>query len=832
MTVKCSRCQYENRPGAVYCGKCGAQLAQPGAQPLPSTATFQKPLKDLTRGSLLSGRYEVIEKLGKGAMGDVYRVFDRKIEEEIVIKVLNPEASDEKTVTRFRNELKFARKVTHRNVCRMYDIHEEGTSSYITMEYVPGEDLKSMIRMTKQLSLGTALHIAKQVCEGLAEAHKLDVVHRDLKPSNIMIDKEGNARIMDFGIARSLKAEGLTGAGVMIGTPEYMSPEQAEGKKADQRSDIYSLGVILYEMVTGKLPFEGETPLSIALKHKTENPQNPRELNSQIPQDLSQLILRCMEKEREKRYQTAEEILTELNRIEKGLPHQEVILPRGRPKDEKFKPVNWKAVLIYSSVGLIFGFLVIAAISFFSPKEEIIDSIAVLPFENVNADIDTEYLSDGITESIISRLTQLPSLKKVIARSSVFRYKGRQVDPQAVGHELGVDTVLVSRMRRYGDELVISVELVKVQDNRHIWGERYVRNISEVFDVQEEITNSIADNLQLKLTGEEIERLRKHYTQSSEAFIAYTRGQFFWNRRTEEDLLRAIEYFEEALRIDPNYALAYIGLANSYLLLPEYGTYPSGEAYPIVKENVHRALEIDDTLAEAHVALAQIMRRYDYDWTASEREYKRGIELDPNYATAHHWYGYDLMCRGQYDEAISEIRRAHELDPLSLVINRNLGQVFYRARRYDEAREALRKTLEMDPNFSFTHFYLGSIHLQNSNYEEALVEFRKEKEIAKGWGGRVDVWIGVTYAKMGQREKAQDILNKLIEESRQRYVPSALFAVLYFSLGDDDSGFQWLERGYKEYDSWMRLLKIDPVFDRVRADPKFREMLVKIGLED
>jgi len=830
--MKCSECHFINPEGSSYCGKCATPL--PSLEEVSDSPTRSRETTPdkLIRGTTFASRYEIIEELGEGGMGKVFRVEDKKIHEEIALKVLSPEiVADKITIARFRNELKLARKIAHKNVCRMYDFNEEKTTHYISMEYVPGEDLKSMIRMTKQLSVGTAISTVKQICEGLAEAHRLGVVHRDLKPSNIMIDKDGDVRIMDFGIARSLEAKGVTGLGVMIGTPEYMSPEQAEGREADQRSDIYSLGAIFYEMVTGSIPFKGETPLSIALKHKTENPRDPKELNAQVPSNISQVILKCMEKDREKRYQTAEQLLSELNTIEKHISAIEGVLPKRKLEAEKAGRMKWKRVLLYGGGSVILILLIIAGISFLSDKLGPIDSIAVLPFENVDADSETEYLGDGITESIIKRLTQLPSLKKVIARSSVFRYKEREIDPQVVGKELGVDAVLVSRMSRRGDELSISVELVKVEDNTRIWGEQYyTREISEIFTIQEEISNSISDNLRLRPTGEELERMTKRYTENTEAFVAYSKGRYFWNKRTEEDLKRAIGYFEQALQLDPNYALAYTGLAQSYLLLPEYGVYRPKETYPKVKEAALKALEIDGMLAEAHVTLAQIERRFDYDWAAAERTYRRAIELDPNYATAHHWYGYDLMCVERYDEAIDEIKRAHELDPLSLVINRNLGQVLYRAGRYDEALEALNKTLEMDPTFSSTHFYLGSIHLQQSRYEDALAEFQKEKEYARGWGTRADAWIGVAYMKLGQREKTQEILDELIKRSEQTYVRATSVAMLYFILEEDDQGFHWLEKGYEEYDSYLRMIRTDRIFDRVRSDPRFKEIVRKMGI--
>lgn len=833
----CPKCQTENPKNSRFCNHCGAPLPRPEDISGIPTRTLQTSFPELTRGSTFAKRYELIEELGKGGMGRVYKVFDNKIKEEVALKLLNPDvASDERTIARFSNELKFARKIIHKHVCRMYDLNEEKGTHFITMEYVPGEDLKSMLRMTKQLSVGTAISIAKQVCEGLVEAHKRGVVHRDLKPSNIMIDKEGNVRIMDFGIARSSESKGITKAGRMIGTPEYMSPEQVDGAEADQCSDIYSLGAILYEMLTGRQPYEGESSLSIALKHKSDPTPDPRGLNEQIPEELSHVVMKCMEKDKRQRFQTAEELLSRLTEVEEGITSAEWIIPEKKPKKKKIdlKKIDlrkWTKPLIYSgAVGLAVA-LIVAGIFLFFGKGGTIESIAVLPFENVHADPNTEYLSDGMTERIISKLAQLPQLKKVIARSSVFRYKGQPIDPQTVGRELGVDAVLVSRMSRRGDELTVSVELVRVNDSSHIWGQEYTQNIAEIFTVQDEITNSIADNLKLRLTGAEIERLTRRYTENPEAFIAYNKGRYFWNKRTEEDLWKAIDYFMQALQHDPNYAHAYTGLSQSYLLLPEYGTYPPNEAYPKVRENALRALEIDDMLAEAHVSLAQVKWRFEFDIESAEREYLRAIELDPNYATAHHWYAYDLMCWARHEEAIREIRKAHELDPLSLVINRNVGQVLYRAGHLDEAIVALQKTLEMNPSFSYIHFHLGSIYLQRQRYAEALAEFEAERNIARGWRTHIEAWIGIIYAEMGDREKAQEILDELLSRSEQMYVAPTLIAVLYFSLGEDDMGFQMLEEAHKVYDNWVRLIKVEPIFDRVRSDPRFEEMLIKRGFK-
>lgn len=840
--MKCPKCHTENPENSRFCNSCGSPLPYAGDISAVHTKTLQFPVLELTRGSVFAGRYEFIEELGKGGMGRVFKMFDNKIKEEVALKLLNPDiASDEKTITRFSNELKFARKISHKNVCRMYDLGVEKSMHYITMEYVPGEDLKSMLRMTKQLSVGTAIRVAKQVCEGLVEAHKLGVVHRDLKPSNIMIDREGKVRIMDFGIARSAESKGITREGRMVGTPEYMSPEQVDGYKADQRSDIYSLGAILFEMLTGVQPYDGESSLSIALKHKTDPTPDPRELNERIPVELCRVIMRCMSKDKEKRYQSAEELLSELTGVEKGLTSAEWEIPKKKPRTRKPKTKRpaarsidfsqWLRPLAYGGAALALIVVITVGIYLILTRQGPIDSIAVLPFENIHADPNTEYLSDGITERIISKLAQLPQLNKVIARSSVFSYKGQRIDPQQIGQELKVDAVLVSRMSRYGEELTISVELIRVRDSSRIWGQQYTRNISEIFSVQDEITNSITDNLRLSLTGEEMERMTRRYTDNSEAFVAYSKGRFFWNKRTEEDLWRAIDYFEQALREDPNYALAHTGLSQSYLLLPEYGTYPPREAYPKVRKNALRALEIDDLLAEAHVSLAQVKWRYDFDLEGALSEYRRAIELDPNYATAHHWYAYDLMCMGRHEEAIREIRRAHELDPLSLVINKNLGQVLYRAQRYGEAIAALNKTLEMDPSFSYVHFHLGSIYLQNQRYEDALSEFQIEREMARGWRSLVEGWIGITYAEMGEIEKAQEVLDELLRRSQEMYIPSTLLGILYFSLGENDKGFQMLNEAHQEYDSWLRLLKVEPIFDKIRSDPRYEEVLLKRGFK-
>jgi serine/threonine-protein kinase len=828
--MKCPNCHADNPDSFRFCKDCGSPLGlQIQKEPSIESKTLKLEMDRLSIGTLFAGRYQIIAELGVGGMGRVYKAYDRELDTDVVLKLLLHEVAQEpETISRFRNELKLSREISHKNVCRMFDLNKADDTYYITMEYVNGESLKSVIHMTKKLSIHAAVSLVKQICEGLGEAHRHGVVHRDLKPGNIMIDKNGQVKILDFGLARSIESKGITATGIIIGTPEYLPPEQVLEKTVDKRSDIYSLGIILYEMLTGQVPFEGDSPVRVALKHVKEKPLDPNEINLKIPRVISHVILKCLEKEKEDRYQSTDELSAALSLIEKAQRNEQ-----ARKGDVKKKRMDKKALWII--VSLLACVLIAAGIIFLpGNRKKVFESIAVLPFsiENIEPgqESETEYLADGITESIIAKLTKLPGLKKVIARSTVFQYKGRDVDPQSVGSELGVDALLASRISQYGDQLAINVELVDIADNSRIWGESYQIERSQIFDVQDSITNSIAEGLRLELTGEIKERLAKRYTDSSEAFKAFARGQYFWNKRTEADLKRAISYFEEALRIDPEYALAYTGLSLSYLLLPEYGTYLPQEGYQRAKAAVMRALEIDPELAEARTSLAQIRRRYDWDWAAAEREYKRALDLDPNYAMAYHWYGYDMMCMGRYEEAIMMIERAHELDPLSLVINRNLGQVYYRSGQHEKGREVLQGVFEKNPNFSYLHYHFGNIAFQQGRYEEALAQFQQERENARGWDLHIQPWIGMAYARMDRRNEAQTILADLIDTSRQNHVPPTPVAALCFVLGEDDLGFQWLERAYEKYDSWIRLLKTDVVFDPVRDDPRFMEILKKVGL--
>ncbi|MDH5386209.1 MAG: protein kinase, partial [Candidatus Aminicenantes bacterium] len=584
MSITCPKCKTNNPNTVKFCGECGSQLLSP--EDIAVTETMEAPKEELNTGSTFAGRYQIIEELGKGGMGKVYKANDIDIKEKVAIKLIKPEiSSDKKTIERFQNELKFARKIRHKNVCQMYDLNREEGTYYITMEYVEGENLKNMIRMSGQLGIGTAISVAKQVCEGLAEAHKLGVVHRDLKPSNIMIDREGTVRIMDFGIARSLKEKGITGAGVMIGTPEYMSPEQCEAKEVDTRTDIYSLGVILYEMATGQLPFSGDTPLSIAMKHKGETPKNPMQLNAQIPDSVSQIILTCMAKDKNKRYQSAEELLKELNKIKEIKP-------------EAIKSEEWK------------------------------NSIAVLPFQNISADPEQDYFCDGLAEELINALTQIKVLR-VVARTSAFSFKGKDIDIREIGRKLNVEVVLEGSVRKAGNRLRVTAQLINVADGYHLWSERYDRDMEDIFAIQDEISLAIVEKLKVKLLGKEKAAIVKRYTEDQDAYNLFLKGRHYFQMMTEEGYEKAIGCFEQAIQMDPNFALAYTGLGWIYQSRSYWESLPPHEAYPRARTYIKKALEIDHSLAEAHGLSGVISTLYDWNWVAAEQDFKNALKLNP-----------------------------------------------------------------------------------------------------------------------------------------------------------------------------------------------------------
>lgn len=788
MSVTCPKCHTDNPDTLKFCGECGTRLVPSSKQIQPEgTETLQAPVREPTTGSTFAGRYQIIEELGKGGMGKVYRVLDKKLGEEVALKLIKPDvASNKETIERFGNELKLARKIGHRNVGRMYELLEDRGTHFITMEYVQGEDLKSFIRRSRQLTVGTAIAIAKQVCEGLAEAHRLGVIHRDLKPSNVMIDKEGNARIMDFGIARSLKGKGITGAGVMIGTPEYMSPEQVEGKEVDQRSDIYSLGIILYEMVTGRVPFEGDTPLAIAVKQKTEAPRDPELVNPQVPKELSHIILECLEKDRAKRYQSVEDVVSDLERIEKG-------------KTVSAQAAEWK------------------------------NSIAVLPFKNMSADPEQEYFCEGIAEELLNALTQVRELR-VAARTSAFSFKGKDMDIREIGRTLNVDKVLEGSVRKSGQRLRITAQLVNVEDGYRVWSDQFDREIKDIFDIQEEISLIIVDKLKLNLLKEEKDKILKRPTEDHEAYDYYLKGRYFWYRRYEKGMQRALQYFEQAIGKDPGYALAHVGIADAFNFLGTFSFMPPHQTHSRAKAAARNALEIDPELAEAYASLSWIALWYDWDWPAAERYSLRALQMKQDYAPAHMWYGNCLWCTGRFDESVREMEKACELEPLEPLGPTQVGLALYMAGRFDASMAELRKAIESDPEFSVAYWYQSFNLLSKKMWGEAIPTIQKFVELSAESVIGLST-LGLAYGLAGMRDDAFKVHERLDALSKDRYVGSLWRALVWLGLGENNKALENLEKAYLEREPIMACLKVWPILDSLRSEPRFRALLKKMNLE-
>ena len=828
------------------------------------------------------GRYEIRAKIGTGGMGEVYLAQDAKLDRKVALKILPTDvATHHDRMHRFEQEAKAASALNHPNIITIFEIEQVDSVNFIATEFIDGQTLRERMR-SGPMKLGEVLEVAIQSASALSAAHDAGIVHRDIKPENLMLRRDGIVKVLDFGLAKltdrpvatSVDTEALTRAqiktepGVVMGTAIYMSPEQARGLEVDARTDIFSLGVLIYEMVAGRLPFEGSNQNEIVASIIGDKAVPPlARYTQEVPAELERIVAKAARKNRDERYQTIKDLLLDLRalkqelefsaKLERSAAPQARVSPAttsGAPSSatdqlaastveaSKAYPTSsaeyvitgikqHKLVALVALVVIAGGIAGLAAYLHAHNTEVAIESIAVLPFTNQNHDPDSDYLSDGLTESIINSLTQLPNLK-VIARSSVFRYKGKETDPMAAGKELGVRSVLTGRILQRGDSLTISTELLDVRDNKQLWGEQYHEKTSDLLSIQREIAKEITGNLRLKLSGPEQSRLAKHYTENAEAYQLYLKGRFYWNKRTEEGVRKGIEYFQQAIEKDPTYALAYTGIADCYSLETlhiDVGSLSPSEAAPKAKAAAMKALELDDTLAEAHTSLAFIKLNFDWDWTGAEREFKRAIELNPNYSNAHHWYSHYLMAMGRIEESLAESKRALELDPLSLIMNVHLGWHYLNAHQYDLAIEQLSKALEMDPNFGMGHWYLGLADAQKERYSEAEDEMRKAKELLKD-SMATEADTGYVYAVSGKKDQALKVIDELKELSKRRYVSSYHVAMIYLGLKEKDQAFEWLENAYRERSDLLVYLKVEPRLESVRSDQRFTDLVRRVGL--
>jgi eukaryotic-like serine/threonine-protein kinase len=761
------------------------------------------------------------------------------------------------------------------------DAPNENIVHFIAMEFIDGFTLRQLIH-DRQTELAKLLRYLQHAAEGLAKAHAAGIVHRDLKPDNIMITRDGHAKILDFGLAKLIEQPPTPSAdssevatavmpqhsspGTVMGTVGYMSPEQAQGKSTeiDQRSDIFSFGCILFEAATGKKPFEGDSVVKSLHMVIYEPAPLLADLNPNTSPDLQRIVRRCLAKDPDERYQSIKEVAIELKELRRQMegagidttvpppPRSETAVHAGAEstRSQSLSPTisthsaslstrassaeyvltgikQHKLLTIVALLALVAGVVGLGLYLRGQNSGVAIKSIAVMPFVNEGGQAELEYLSDGMTDSLISTLSQLPNLN-VKARSSVFRYKGKETSPQTIGKELNVQAILNGRIAQRGDQLTLTLELVDAQTENVIWSDQYNRKQADLVSLQSEIARDVSTKLRTKLSGAEEKKVAKTYTANAEAYQLYLKGLFYWNKRTPEALKSALDYYNQAIAKDPAYAQAYAGLALTYVLLPEYSLSPPQEALPKAKAMARKALELDETLAEAHTALAYSLFSYDWNFAEADREFQRAIELNPNFATAHQWHAESLLPTQRFDEAIAEAKRARELDPFSLVINHALGFTYLYARQYDQAIEQYRKTIELDQNWYIAHWFLGYAYEAKGLFREAIAEYQKAAALNED--PYALSYLAHGYAASGRKAEALNVLEQMKDVGKQRYVSAYTYAVAYAGLGDKDQAFQWLERSYQDRGWDITYLKVDPFMDNLRSDPRFADLVRRVGL--